>query len=69
MPERAGFRAIRAALYAIAAEVEVMSPATERWRVRVEFNSDLHGRVYIELSTGSSDEETRAMQGLRLVAG
>lgn len=48
----AHYRVVRARLYEIAAAVELTSASTrERWVVRVEHDSDHHGRVVLELAS------------------
>ena len=62
------WRAIRAALHRVAAEVEVRSAVGDnRWAVQIEV-SEAGGLVNLELMSGSPAEVNRAMELLRAVA-
>jgi len=70
MPERnAHHRKLSAALHALAAQVELATPAGERWIVQTEMQADDHGRVYLELATDHAEEANRGLALLRKIAG
>ncbi|MCC6649384.1 MAG: hypothetical protein IT374_27915 [Polyangiaceae bacterium] len=69
-PRGTSHRRLHAALHLIAAEVEVSTPAGERWCVQIDSTSDERGRVYLELSDGTPAEAKRGLDLLRkVVAG
>ena len=68
-PKGSHHRAVSAALYKLAAEVELATPERERWRVRIDTFDDHHGCVYLELLDGMAPEVERGMTVLRKVAG
>lgn len=58
---------MKAALHELAAEIELATPASERWLVQTEdFNET--GRVYVELTDATPAEAARGMARLRKVA-
>lgn len=65
------FRTVRARLHEIAAAVELTSASTrERWVVRIEHDSDYHGRVVLELASETdADLEHEAERGFDLLRG
>jgi hypothetical protein len=69
VPTPAEWRRLSAALHQLAAEVELATPARERWLVRIEHFSDTHGRVYLELMRATPEEAARGMAVLNQVAG
>ena len=51
---------MKAALHKLAAEIELVTPASERWCVNTEdFNES--GRVYLELADATPAEAARGM--------
>jgi hypothetical protein len=62
IPEAKGtsYRVVKAALHKLAAEIELATPAGERWCVNTEdFNES--GRVYLELADATPAEAARGM--------
>ena len=57
-----------AALHKLAVEIELATPASERWCVNTE---DFHesGRVYLELADATPAEAARGMAHLKMLAG
>jgi len=49
------YRAVKAALHKLAAEIELATPATERWCVNTEDYNE-SGRVYLELADATPAE-------------
>jgi hypothetical protein len=68
-PRGTHFRAVRAALFALAARVENATPRTESWVVEVDAGGDLSGRVYLDLVDADEAETQRGLAVLREVAG
>jgi hypothetical protein len=61
------YRVVKAALHNLAAEIELATPASERWCVNTEdFNES--GRVYLELADATPAEAARGMALLEKVA-
>jgi hypothetical protein len=60
-------RTLKAALYRLAADVEVATPTKEAWIVQVDVPSDERGRVYLELMDGTEEEAKRGLALLRSV--
>lgn len=59
-PKGTSYRVVKAALHRLAADVELATPAGERWCVNTEdFNES--GRVYLELADATPAEAERAM--------
>ncbi len=65
MPKGAHHRKVRAALYMLAAETELATPAGESWVVQTDATSDERGRVYLELADGNEQEAARGLALLR----
>jgi len=62
------YRVVKAALHKLAAEIELATPARERWCVNTEdFNES--GRVYLELADATPAETARGMALLGKLAG
>jgi hypothetical protein len=67
-PKGTSYRVVKAALHKLAADVELATPANERWCVNTEdFNES--GRVYLELADVTPVEAARGMALLRKLAG
>lgn len=65
-PKGTSYRVVKAALHKLAAEVELATPASERWCVNTEdFNES--GRVYLELADATPAEAARGMAVLRML--
>lgn len=60
-------REIRAALYMIAAHVEMETPARESWTVRIADGNDHRGRVFLALAGPTAAEARRGVAVLRRV--
>ena len=58
-------RQVMAALFTLAAEIELATPKSESWFVHVENAGTDRSRVYLELLEGSLAEANRAMEYLR----
>ncbi len=59
-PKGTSYRVVKAALHKLAANVELATPASERWCVNTEdFNES--GRVYLELADATPAEAARGM--------
>lgn len=59
-PKGTSYRVVKAALHKLAAEIELATPASERWCVNTEdFNES--GRVYLELADATPAEAARGM--------
>src|SRR5690606_35645304 len=54
------YRVVKAALHKLAAEIELATPASERWCVNTEDESE-SGRVYLELADATPAESARGM--------
>ena len=66
-PKGTSYRVVKAALHKLAAEIELATPASERWCVNTEdFNES--GRVYLELADATPAEAARGIS-LRIVTG
>ncbi len=68
-PKGTPFRRVNAALHQLAAEIELATPASERWNVEIDVYYDACGRVYLELSDATPAETERAMALLTKLAG
>jgi hypothetical protein len=67
-PKGTHYRVVKAALYKLAADVELATPGSERWCVNIEdFNE--RGRVYLELADATPAEAARGMAFLTKLAG
>src|SRR5690606_15004618 len=67
-PKGTNYRVVKAALHKLAAEIELATPASERWCVSTEdFNES--GRVYLELADATPAEAARGMALLTKLAG
>ena len=63
-PKGTSYRVVKAALHKLAAEIELATPASERWCVNTEdFNES--GRVYLELADATPAEAARGMEMLK----
>ena len=58
-------RTLNAALHRLAADVELATPASERWCVQSEAFYDDRGIVYLELADATATEADRGMAVLR----
>jgi len=65
----AHYRLVSATLHKLAADVEMATPVRENWIVQTESLHDGRGRVYLELSDGTSYEAERGMAMLRNLVG
>jgi hypothetical protein len=52
-PKGTSYRVVKAALHKLAAEIELATPASERWCVNTEDESE-SGRVYLELADATA---------------
>lgn len=68
-PSGTHYRAVRAALYALAAKIELATATVDNWVVTVDADGDDRGRVYLELAKGDPAEIKRAIELLRKVVG
>ena len=68
-PKGTHFRALKAALHKLAADVELATPANERWIVQAEDFYDARGRVYLELDGATPAEAARGMALLKMLVG
>ena len=66
-PKGTPHRKVRAALFALAAEVELETPRQEGWIVQIEPLSDETGRVYLELMSGEDPEVARGLALLQRI--
>jgi hypothetical protein len=67
-PKGTNYRVLKAALHKLAADVELATPASERWCVNTEdFNKS--GRVCLELADATPAEAERGMALLTKLAG
>jgi hypothetical protein len=67
-PKGTSYRVVKAALHKLAAEIELATPASERWCVNTEdFNES--GRVYLELADAMPAEAARGIAVLRKLVG
>lgn len=70
LPRHTSWRLAKAALYGLAAAVEMASPPTARWVVYIAENKDHHhpgGSVQIELADGTPAESREGMAVLERV--
>jgi len=63
-PQKTSYRVVKAALHKLAADVELATPANERWCVNTEDYNE-SGRVYLELADATPAETTRGMALLK----
>ena len=63
-PKGTSYRVVKAALHKLAADVELATPANERWCVSTDDYNE-SGRVYLELADATPAEATRGMAMLR----
>ena len=68
LPKGTHYRRVHAALHMVAAEVNLATPASERWCVQTEVFGDEGGRVYLELSRATEGEAQRGLDLLRRIA-
>ena len=68
-PRGTHYRVVRAALYALAAKVEMATATTDNWVVEVDAAGDLTGRVYLDLVKADDAETKRGLALLRKVVG
>ena len=67
-PKGTSYRVVKAALHKLAADVELATPANERWCVNTEeFNES--GRVYLELADATLAEAARGTAMLTKLVG
>jgi len=66
-PKGTPHRQVRAALFALAAEVELETPQHEGWIVQIDPLSDESGRVYLELMNCEEPEVARGLDLLRRI--
>jgi len=67
-PKGTSYRVVKAALHKLAADVELATPANERWCVNTEeFNES--GRVYLELADATPAEAARGTAMLTKLVG
>lgn len=67
-PKGTSYRVVKAALHKLAAEIELATPASERWCVNTEdFNES--GRVYLELADATPAEAARGMALITKLVG
>lgn len=70
LPTGMSHRYVSAELHKLAAQIELATPARERWTVQTENFYDARGRVYLELADATPAEAARAMAMLeKLSAG
>jgi hypothetical protein len=67
-PKGTSYRVVKAALHKLAAEIELATPASERWCVNTEDFND-GGRVYLELADATPAEAERGMALLKKLVG
>jgi hypothetical protein len=63
------YRVLNAALYELAAEIELATPAREGWLVQTERLGPTRGRVYLELGSATPAETERGMEMLKALGG
>lgn len=66
-PKGTSCRVVKAVLHKLAADVELATPANERWCVNTEDYNE-SGRVYLELADATPAEAARGMALLEKVA-
>jgi hypothetical protein len=59
-PKGTHYRAVKATCYKIAAEIEMATPAGEKWSVQIDAYNET-GRVYLELDGSTPAEAERGM--------
>ena len=67
-PNGTNYRVAKAALHKLAAEIELATPANERWCVNTEDYNE-SGRVYLELADTTPAEATRGTALLTKLVG
>lgn len=67
-PKGTNYRVVKAALHKLAADIELATPASERWCVNTEDYNE-SGRVYLELAEATPGEAERGMAMLKRVVG
>ncbi|MCB9728214.1 MAG: hypothetical protein H6744_09770 [Deltaproteobacteria bacterium] len=67
-PKGTSYRVVKAALHKLTAEIELATPARERWCVNTEDCNEC-GRVYLELADGTPAEAERGMAMLAKLVG
>ena len=67
-PKGTSYRVVKAALHKLAAEIELATPASERWCVNTE-DCNESGRVYLELADATPAEAARGMALLEKLVG
>jgi hypothetical protein len=65
LPRGTDHRRMKAALYHLAAEVELATPPTESWIVQIEICGEGRGRIHLELGKGDREEAQRGLSLLR----
>lgn len=68
-PRGTHYRVVRAALYALASELESATSVRDRWVIEVDAFGDERGRVFLDLIQGSEPEVERGLALLRKVVG
>ena len=68
-PSGTHYRVVRAALYAIASELEASTSDRDKWVIEVDAFGDCAGRVFLDLIQGSEPEVERGLELLRKVVG
>ena len=63
-PKGTSYRVVKAALHKLAAEIELATPASERWCVNTEDYNE-SGRVYLELADATPADAARGMAMLK----
>lgn len=67
-PKGTSYRVVKAELHKLAAEIELATPASERWCVNTEDFNEI-GRVYLELADATPAEAARGMAALTNLVG
>jgi hypothetical protein len=67
-PKGISYRVVKAALHKVASEIELATPANERWCVNTEDYNE-SGRVYLELADATPVEAERGMAMLKKLVG
>ena len=67
-PKGTSYRVVKAALHKLAADVELATPANERWCVNTEECNE-SGRVYLELADATPAEAARGTAMLTKLVG
>jgi len=68
-PSGTHYRVVRAALYALASELESATSDRDKWVIEVDAFGDEMGRVFLDLIQGSEPEAERGLELLRKVVG